>query len=392
MKVLTKVGLAALFFIACHLTLTAVVYAGAGNVGAEFLAIGIGARAESMGGAFTGLADDVSAGYWNPGGLAQLEGMQVLTMYNSWFEGMTHVYLGLGKKLDSGSVIGGEVNYMTSGDISGADTTGNAASSFSGNWMAVGLSYSGYVGENVGVGVNLKNVTESISGESGTGMGADLGLIYKYGEKGDVGLSVLNLGSGIQYAGDTEASPFPQIVRAGISYNALEGENSLVLCFDVANYSMDTSMGIGAGGEYRTAGGLALRAGAEQVDGVMTPTFGIGIGGNGNFIVDIGAGMYSSLGSAYKVSLLGKFGGTGEGAKVKSSSSKSSVVKESKAGGALDSQYKEAMAAGDYDKAMVLKKKIEAQKLDNEYKGAMAAGDYDKAIELKKKMQELESK
>ncbi len=35
---------------------------------------GLGSRAVGMGGAFIGLADDWTAGYWNPAGLAQLEG------------------------------------------------------------------------------------------------------------------------------------------------------------------------------------------------------------------------------------------------------------------------------------------------------------------------------
>ena len=35
---------------------------------------GLGARATSMGGAFIGLADDWTASYWNPAGLAQLKG------------------------------------------------------------------------------------------------------------------------------------------------------------------------------------------------------------------------------------------------------------------------------------------------------------------------------
>ena len=35
---------------------------------------GLGARATGMGGAFIGLADDWTAAYWNPGGLAQLSG------------------------------------------------------------------------------------------------------------------------------------------------------------------------------------------------------------------------------------------------------------------------------------------------------------------------------
>ena len=38
---------------------------------------GLGTRAVSMGGAFIGLADDSSAIYWNPGGLARLKGGKI---------------------------------------------------------------------------------------------------------------------------------------------------------------------------------------------------------------------------------------------------------------------------------------------------------------------------
>src|SRR5690348_6057370 len=40
---------------------------------------GMGARAESMGGAFVGLADDWTAIYWNPAGLASLKGTGIGT-------------------------------------------------------------------------------------------------------------------------------------------------------------------------------------------------------------------------------------------------------------------------------------------------------------------------
>ena len=40
------------------------------NAGASFLNIAPGARAIGMGSAFAAVADDVSAVYWNPGGLA----------------------------------------------------------------------------------------------------------------------------------------------------------------------------------------------------------------------------------------------------------------------------------------------------------------------------------
>lgn len=41
------------------------------------LGMGIGARAMSMGGAFTAVADDASAVFWNPAGLAQLTDNQI---------------------------------------------------------------------------------------------------------------------------------------------------------------------------------------------------------------------------------------------------------------------------------------------------------------------------
>ena len=50
----------------------------------DFLFLGSGARAQGMGGSFVGISDDVSALYWNPAGLVQLE-KSVLSVYSSTF-------------------------------------------------------------------------------------------------------------------------------------------------------------------------------------------------------------------------------------------------------------------------------------------------------------------
>ncbi|HDL19252.1 MAG TPA: hypothetical protein ENH29_09370, partial [Bacteroidetes bacterium] len=44
---------------------------------------GVGIRALGMGGAFTGIADDYSASYWNPAGLGQMRRMELTAGFNS---------------------------------------------------------------------------------------------------------------------------------------------------------------------------------------------------------------------------------------------------------------------------------------------------------------------
>ena len=56
--------------------------------GADFLAGGVGARAIGLGGAYTGLARDVTAGYWNAAGLAQMDYPEIGYMHVERFGGV----------------------------------------------------------------------------------------------------------------------------------------------------------------------------------------------------------------------------------------------------------------------------------------------------------------
>lgn len=57
----------------------------AGKYAASFLDIGVGARGLGMGGAFSSIADDGTAFYWNPSGLAFLKKIQLSGMYGPQF-------------------------------------------------------------------------------------------------------------------------------------------------------------------------------------------------------------------------------------------------------------------------------------------------------------------
>jgi hypothetical protein len=70
------------------LVLLAASAADAAKYAGEFMYVGAGARALGMGGAFCAVADDATAAYWNPAGLARISGRQVQLMHSERFGGL----------------------------------------------------------------------------------------------------------------------------------------------------------------------------------------------------------------------------------------------------------------------------------------------------------------
>src|SRR3569832_2005242 len=72
----------------------------------EFLSIGVGARALGMSNSYVSSANDVTAGYWNPAGLATIGNQhQVALMHSEYFAGIAkYDYGAFATRLDSSSV------------------------------------------------------------------------------------------------------------------------------------------------------------------------------------------------------------------------------------------------------------------------------------------------
>lgn len=97
----------------------------------EFLMLGVGARGLAMSNTQTAIVGDATAGYWNPGGLANLgSDYQVSLMHSEYFAGIAkYDYGAFAMRIDTSSVIGlsiirfGVDNIMNTTDL--IDNQGN---------------------------------------------------------------------------------------------------------------------------------------------------------------------------------------------------------------------------------------------------------------------------
>ncbi len=158
----------------------------------EFLTIGVGARAQAMANAVVANVNDVTAGYWNPAGLVEIEApFQVMAMHSELFAGIAkYDYLGIAKPLnkEKKSTIGVSIirlgidNIPNTLNLVGADGSINYdnITEFSAADYALFLSYGRQLREGLNVGGSVK-VIRRVIGTFGNawGFGVDLGLKYK---------------------------------------------------------------------------------------------------------------------------------------------------------------------------------------------------------------------
>ena len=194
-----------LFLLVCLVSLTLLL--GAGDAGATkyagaFMANGGGARALAMGGAFTAVADDPSATFWNVAGIADVTDPEILLMHSERFGdlidrdfaafiapvnwtllggeaaglGVTLIRLGIDDIPFTDHIVLDDLDGDGIGDpISGLDHLDEVIYK-SDQEYALMFSY----GERIGswrVGGSLKIIHQSVGNYSSLGLGADLALL-----------------------------------------------------------------------------------------------------------------------------------------------------------------------------------------------------------------------
>src|SRR5688572_5651049 len=130
-----------------------------GTSGAQFLKIGPGARPVGMGEAFTGVADDVHAIYWNPAGLATLKKPELTGMHMQWFQDVSYEHVAFAYPMLSGAAWGLSLsNLHTDGIQRRTEDTDAAIGEFESSDNVYTVSYARPVRDNLSVGGNFKYI------------------------------------------------------------------------------------------------------------------------------------------------------------------------------------------------------------------------------------------
>lgn len=176
----------------------------AGSTGGLLLKMPVGARAIAMGGAFSGMADDISAIYWNPAGVALFQDNLAGFEYAQLFGGIGHGFVAASTPLSKQYNLAGSISFLSTGNIPVTTILaqdGNGAS-FQASDICLGLTLGGNLTEKFSFGITGKYIHSGLYDLSASGIAFDVGTLYRTDFYGmTFGLAISNLGTPENFTG-----------------------------------------------------------------------------------------------------------------------------------------------------------------------------------------------
>jgi hypothetical protein len=273
----------------------------AGTSGGIILKQAVGARSQGMGEAFTGVADDATALYWNPGGLGQVTGLQANATYQAGLADSTYEQLLATYQVESLGTVGLGVSLLQAGIVELDNPDGSLHEVQAQSDLVVSAGFGAHLTPSLGLGLTLKVLHSTLAEEvSAMAVAADLGALLAVDEQLTVGLALQNVGTELKYqeAGD----PLPLTARLGAGYHiALAEDHAGLLAVDLVKPN-DQDFSVHVGAEYWYDGFLALRLGYKA--GYDLEGLTAGFGAHYQFLqFDYAFGLAQELNNTHKVSL-----------------------------------------------------------------------------------------
>lgn len=293
----------------------------AGTATAQFLKIGPGARAVSMGEAYVAIANDAAALYWNPAGIVQFNRSQFIFSHTNWPVEIQHEFVGYVHHLNAVNSVGMSLTSLHTDDM--AETTEfepfGTGNYFTFNDLALSLTYARRMTDRFSFGLSLKYIEETLAELKMRGGMVDFGTFYWTGFGSTrFALVVTNFGPQLTPHGvftrrdgkkidEFQSFIPPTTFKVGFATEIIENSNHRLTAAIQLNHPNDNSENINFGTEYVWRKLLAFRGGYKGSQDEESFTFGAGFDiplQLRHFKFDYAYTFFGRLGSASRLSIL----------------------------------------------------------------------------------------
>ncbi len=261
-----------------------------------FLTLEPGARANAMGRAYSAIADDAYAMWWNPGAAAFNKDTQIAATHIPWLQGsgiddMFYEYLGFNNYFYGIGNINAHIIWLDAGTQPHTSSQNVDLGDFHTYEVAGAIGY-GYeiVPEKIGIGGNFKLLYSYLG--PGTGLtetegsafsfAFDAGALFKDVAVDNLNASIViqNIGPDITYVDKDQSDPAPMTFRAGLGYTVFDNPmGCLITTAEMSKILADDDPIYGVGAEYTYLNLISLRGGyfSDKVGEVEGASFGVGV-------------------------------------------------------------------------------------------------------------------
>lgn len=302
----------------------------AGISGMQFLKLGVGARGVAMGEAFVAVANDATALFWNPAGLAQYPHNEVVASHTEYVADIRHDFLGATYRLSTEDVLGVSflALHMEDMEITTETQPQGTGRYFSFGDVAVGLTYARRMTDQFSFGATVRYAEETLDILKMRSVMVDLGTYYWTGlGSSRFAVVITNFGADVAPGGSLvsgggeQVSEFqkfslPTLFKLGFALEPLQDEEHRLTASLQLNHPNDNAEHLRLGAEYAWRETFFLRGGVKRTIG--QPLFGKDATSEEDFAAgagvrvelagyraaaDYGYAHYNRLGSVHRITL-----------------------------------------------------------------------------------------